>query len=468
MSNKIGKILRSVPGILWLLLISSEALGFEPGFEDFSSGYQFELYHSWLEKGNFKIDFPAGFTSAKVVKTFLDDRGKGVIVEYDWQDWKIYDQREVLPFVFYVDELVNITLYLTYLESFIYRLNAADREFLFDFTDLGKIELRYAGKSGKEALLQLWNNFSSKRIKVEPIKLFSENDKLGFKIRSQSAAELEILFPENSELITMLDKIKLKELEKSQPAPYYKPREPVVKEKILPKLEELSLSEYIKNCVQTPPIRELLHNKIGNIEDFFSSEFPHHQIVHKETGYSLKIEPYDQNFYGDLNLRVEQRTDGINILTKNDFRFSGKDIIFENGEQIAFSRLTDHEFEQIAPFIPQLLYEHRALGSKLLNFLLIHDDIPTTLVVYGDERELYEIDSYADLLLLLNEYWRDRILYFSLKEVNKIDGFIEFKGFLIAAAPEEESCDMAEILFHLDKDFKIDLIMMILHPENKS
>ena len=59
-------------------------------------------------------------------------------------------------------------------------------------------------------------------------------------------------------------------------------------------------------------------------------------------------------------------------------------------------------------------------------------------------------------------------IYCSLKEVNKIDGFIEFKGFLIADAPEEESCDMAEILFHLDKDFKIDLIMMILHPENKS
>jgi len=233
-------------------------------------------------------------------------------------------------------------------------------------------------------------------------------------------------------------------------------------------LKELSLSEYIKNYIQTPPIRELLHNKISNIEDFFNSEFPHHQIVHKETDYSLKVEPYDQNFYGDLNLRVEQRTDGINILATNDFQFSGKEIIFENGEHIAFSRLTDHEFEQIAPFIPQLLYEHRALGSKLLNFLLIHDDIPTTLVVYGDERELYEIDSYADLLLLLNEYWRDRILYFSLKEVNKIDGFIEFKGFLIADAPEEESCDMAEILFHLDKDFKIDLIMMILHPENKS
>ncbi len=468
MSNKIGKILRIIPGILWFLLISSEALGFEPDFEDFSSGYQFELYHSWLEKGNFKIDFPAGFTSAKVVKTFLDTSGKEVIVEYDWQDWKIYDQREVLPYFFYVDESVNITLYLTYLEAFVYRLNAEDKEYLFDFVDLESIEIHYADKSGKEALSQLWNDFSSKRIKVEPIEIFSENDKLGFKIRSQNADELDILFPETLELITMLDKIKLKELEKSKPVSYYEAREPVVKEKILPTPEELSLADYIKYYIQTPPIRELLHNKIGNVQEFLRSEFPRHYIDCQEENYSLNVEPYDRNFYGDLNLRVEQRTDGINILTMNDFQCSGKEIIFENGEQIVLSRLTDHEFEQTAQFIPQLLYEHRALGSKLLNFLLIHDDIPTTLVVYGDERELYEIDSYADLLLLLNEYWHDRIVYFSLKEVNKIDGFIEFKGFLIAAIPGKESCDMAEILFHLDKDFKIDLIMMILHPENKS
>ena len=467
MSNKIGKILRSVPGILCLLLFSSEVLGFEPDFEDFSSGYQFELYHSWLEKGDLKIDFPAEFTSDKVVKIFQDADGKEVIVEYFWQDWKIYDQREVLPYVFYVDESVNITPYFTYLESFIYRLNAADKEYLFDFVDSESIEIRYAGKSGIDALSQLWDDFSSKRIKVEPIEFFSENDKLGFKIRSQNLTELDILFPETSELITMLDKIKLKELEKSKPPSYYKPREPVAKEKVLPAMEKLSLAEYIKNFIQTPPIRELLHNKIGNVQEFLISEFPHHQIDHQEEKYSLKIEPYDHNFYGELNLKVEKNIDGINILSLNDFRFSGKDIIFENGEHIAFSRLTDHEFEQIAQFIPQLLYEHRALGSRLLNFLLIHDDIPTTLVVYSDERELYEIDSYADLLLLLNEYWRERILYFSLKEVNKIDGFIEFKGFLIADIPEEESRDMAEILFHLDKDFKIDLIMMILHPENK-
>ncbi len=468
MSNKIGKILRSVPGILCLLLLSSKALGFEPDFEDFSSGYQFELYHSWLEKGGFKIDFSAGFTSDKVVKTFQDTDGKEVIIEYYWQDWIIYDQREVLPFAFYVDESVNINPYLTYLESFIYRLNAAEKEYLFDFVDSKSIEIRYSDKSGIDALSQLWNDFSSKRVKVEPIEIFSENDKLGFKIRSQSAGELNILFPETSELITMLDKIKLKELEKSKPPSYYKPLEPVVKEEILPTLKDLSLSEYIKNYIQTPPIRELLHNKIGNVQEFLISEFPHHQIDNQEENYSLKIKPYDHNFYGDLSLRVEKNIDGINILSLNNFRFSEKEIIFENGEHIICSRLTEHEFEQITPFIPQLLYEHRALGSRLLNFLLIHDDIPTTLVVYSDERELYEIDSYADLLLLLNEYWHDRILYFSLKEVNKIDGCIEFKGFLIADTPEEESCDMAEILFQLDKDFKIDLIMMILHLENKS
>ena len=102
-----------------------------------------------------------------------------------------------------------------------------------------------------------------------------------------------------------------------------------------------------------------------------------------------------------------------------------------------------------------------------MNFLLIHDEVASTLVVYSDERELYEIDSYSDILLLLNKYWQDRTVYFGIESIKKINGTIEFKGFLVARA-ENGSCDLAEIFFHVSKEYMIDLIMVILHPiDNK-
>jgi len=127
------------------------------------------------------------------------------------------------------------------------------------------------------------------------------------------------------------------------------------------------------------------------------------------------------------------------------------------------SSLSETEISVIVNYIPQLVYEHRAIGSKLMNFLLIHDQVASTLVVYSDERELYETDSYSDILLLLNRYWQDRIVYFGIDSIRKVNGTIEFKGFLVART-ESGSNDLAEIFFHVSKEYMIDLIMIILHP----
>jgi hypothetical protein len=96
---------------------------------------------------------------------------------------------------------------------------------------------------------------------------------------------------------------------------------------------------------------------------------------------------------------------------------------------------------------------------------LVHDAVETTLVVKGETREIYDIYSYANLLLMLNKYWEDRIVYFNLQDVKKVNGYIEFKGMLIADSPESKTFDMAEIRFHLDNEYKIDLAMMFLNPE---
>ena len=468
MSNKIQKILKiGVP--IFLLVITESVFGFEPGINDFANSYQYELYHSWLRKGNLKTDFPAGFTKDKVVKIFRDSEGNDIQVEYDWTNWKITGQREVLPFVFYADESLKIQPYISFMENFIYRLNTDKIDYLYDFIDPDKIEIQYSDLKGVDAFNMLWKDVSSRRISLEPIELFIEKDNLVFKIKPKEAEEFTIFFPRILRISEILEEIKLIEEAKSKPISEYKPKitKPIIEEVFLPEIEELTLAEYIEKYYQSPPSRELLHNKVNDVSTFLNLEFPQHDLDFDGQSFNLKIEPYENDFYGNMLLEVERNDDGVNIFSSAEYKVFNKNFSLKSGEKINISKLTSLEIEQIIPSLPQLIYEHRSIGSRLLNFLLIHDDVPTTLIVRTDKRQLYEIDSYADLLLLLNNYWQERVIYFSINEIKKIEGYIEFKGHLIASDPDSETCDLAEILFHLDKEFKIDLIMMILHPDAK-
>jgi len=102
-----------------------------------------------------------------------------------------------------------------------------------------------------------------------------------------------------------------------------------------------------------------------------------------------------------------------------------------------------------------------------MNFLLAEDEVSTTLVVKEDQKKIYDIYSYENLLLMLSKYWSDRTLYFSILEVKKVNNFIEFKSYLVAREPETGKYDLAEINFLLDENYKIDLIMMFLNPDLK-
>jgi hypothetical protein len=232
-------------------------------------------------------------------------------------------------------------------------------------------------------------------------------------------------------------------------------------------MEKLSLKEYINKNWDKKQSRELLNNKIKNAMIFLQNEFPEHDTYKEDNIYYLTNQPYDR-FYCSIYLDVFHNHDGIEISPYENFEIRNKNLVFSDGESIDLSNLSSTEIEKISPFLPHLIYEHRAVGTRLLNFLLIHDDVPTTLVLRTDERELFEIDSYAELLLLLSNYWSDRNIYFSLTEVKKINNYIEFKGILVAEDPGQEKHDMAEIRFHLSKNYNIDLIMMVLHADISS
>lgn len=458
MSNKFNKLLI----IVIFVFIIINLYGFEPKVTDFINSYQYKLYRSWLETEKLDSDLPAGFTSEKVVRSFRDKAGREISVEYDWQNWKINSQREIVPFTFFIDDEQKINLYINYLERFLYRLNCNDKMFINDLVDHDKIIIEYKNLIGEKALESMWNDRPVPRIKLQPVELITNTDTLGFKFISDKMSDFKISFPQVYNIKEIISLVPDREFAKSDDI--FSPIIESEKEEIKPKFKDLSLAEYIRNFFKTPPRRELLHNKVKSIHNFLTQEFPNHSISNEQNIWHLEIDKFEDKLDGDISFEVEVGDDMIDIFPLNDLELDGKKMRL-GSDNIDMSSLSETEISIIANYIPQLVYEHRSIGSKLMNFLLIHDEVASTLVVYSNVRELYETDSYSDILLLLNKYWQDRIVYFGIDSIKKINGTIEFKGFLVART-ENGLCDMAEIFFHVSKEYKIDLIMMVLHPVN--
>lgn len=471
MSNKMRKYFLGIVLLCYSLVI----YGFDPIKSDFASDYQFELYRSWVRKGNFKTDLPVRFTKDKIFKSFDDQAGNQVKIIYDWKNFKICEQWEEIPFKDYLTSL-EMKTYRIFLQSFVYRLNSDIDTFLFDLCDPTKVEINYSGFKDLQALELLITDFTDRRFKIIATEPFSKNDQIGFRLIAENDISVEILFSEFSEIFTAL--IKQKEKEKSKIITKKPPEKkviiPSIPKKTVPKpkvfsgsIEDLDLQEYIDLFYQKMQTKEILHNKIKNVHKFLKNEFPHHRISENGQHYFMEIEPFKNDFPADISLFVKNYKDGISLIPDTMFEIENKNVFLKTGEKFDLSNLTEEEVENMAPFLSQMIFEHRSIGTRLLNFFLIHDGVSTSLIVHGDERKLYDIYSYANLLLMLNEYWKDRIVYFSMQEIKKVNGYIEFKGYLIADDPAEDTYDLAEIRYHLDKNYKIDLVMMFLHPETR-
>jgi len=464
MSNKFGDIFYKFPILILLIFSVVKLYGFEPKANDFINSYQYNLYQSWLKSEKLDSDFPAGFTSDKVVRSFKDKKGSEIDVEYDWQNWKIASQREIIPLAFYINGKQKIKPYIKFIERFVYRLNSKDENFLLDLVDHKKVLFKYKNILGEEALKLLLKDKTISRLEFKPVELISNSDTLGFKFVSEELSEFQILFPQAFNINELLSEISKREFKKSDDffPPLIKPAKKIIK----PQIKDLTLADFLRTYFDNPPRRELFHNKIKNLNNFLTRQFPYHTISNNQNQWLLEIGKYEDKLVGDIAIKVEIGEDMIDIFPQNNWELDEK--TFKLGsDEIDLSSLSEIEISNIAKYLPHLIYEHRSIGTKLLNFLLIHDEVPSTLIVYSDERELYETDSYSDILLLLNEYWQGRTIYFGIDSVKKVNGTLEFKGFLVARS-QNDTNDLVEIYFHISREYMIDLIMIILHPEQET
>ena len=484
MSNKLSNNFIKIFLLLVMLNVALSLKAFEPEADDFENTFQYNLYQSWLKKGDFKTNFPAGFGNKKIVKSFTDKNGRSVQVEYDWINRKIIDQRESLPVIFFVEDFSKIKPFLDFLEGFIYRLNTVDYNFLQEYCDLEKTQIEFIGYTGAEALNLLWKTSRTKRTEIKPLELEVKDKILIFYLPIKLGNTIKFEFPVDYDIAIALQSIRRKEEERSMPIievksddlvekikipDYHEPARKRIPEpdiELLPDIKTLTLSDYVKSYYALRQSKELLHNKISDPIDFLISEFPQREIREEGDIISVLAPKYRDDFSCEINVNLVQDNDGINFTPSLKYELNDKTVKIGNNEEIVMNALNHDEIEAIAPFIVQLLYEHRAIGSKLLNFLLIHDDIPTTLIMRNGERKVYELNSYANLLLMLGNYWQSHNVYFKIQEVTKKNGNIELQTYLIAYDKDEAAADMAEIMFHLDEEYKIDMIMMVLHQGN--
>ena len=469
MSNKMKKYF-----LLWfIVLFLNELHAFVPKERDFANHYQYLMHQSWLKKSGLKVNVPAGFAEEKIMKLFRDQNYQ-IMIDYYWENWKIYEQTENL--IDYCNfDYHEVIQQLHFVEIFIYRLNCAEKNFLVDLYHTDFL-LIYNDKRQQEALDFLWHEYQTSRFNVIKIELSSQNNRIGFIITSTNNENFEIYFPETKDIQSQLKELRLvetireKELKKlkQKVKDWKKEQADKPKEKKLVIKDENKanlLIQFIRDNYNVKQNKELLHNKITNPEKFIYKELSEFSIRKEKNIYTAKIQTFADQFISDLQIKTITNHDGIDIVPVSNYEVKEKIVTLGTGEKIDLTKLTETEIDGISPYLCQLLYEHRAIGTDLLNFLLIHDDTPSTLVVHTNKRELFEMYSYANMILLLHNYWMDREVYYTVKDFKKVNGYIEFTGFLAAVSKHSETYDFAEIKYQLNEDFRIQLAMMILYPE---
>ncbi len=233
----------------------------------------------------------------------------------------------------------------------------------------------------------------------------------------------------------------------------------------LPDIRSTTLRDLLQAYSGRVLTRKVLQNQVEDPVAFIQQGFPDYQVEIVGNRYRIRRDSYEEQLGSEIDVYSTRLSDGLQISSTSDYRIEDGWIVLPSGERVSTGNLTEEEIAEVAPSLVALCNQHRSLGKPLIHFLLTPDAASTTLVLKGEERELYEMHSYLQLLLLLNHWWQGRTVYFGITELKKVNDYIEFSGNLVARKNGGNSeFDFAEVRFHLNKYYRIDLAMMFLTP----
>lgn len=493
MSNKMSKIIL-ISVVLWLAAVS---YSFEPRARDFSSDYQHHLYKSWIARESTSQDLPAKINSQYIKRSVIFEQTGQSDVVYIWDNWKIVSQREdlpaKLPYSNYETELILAG-------ELLYRLNCRHKIFAEHYLQKMPISINYQGMHSDNALDSLFAHYPQIRLPKAELHPVIERDQLvQLILEFNNGDEIMIIFDDLSQYL--VSRQQLREFEKRflpENLPKDFPRHipeaitylPPVKKIDEPSAQEIeidsldlklpvepvqtdtTISDYeqrflnwVEENLETTFGNEMLNNKISDMAAFLQEQFKFHSLLIKGDDYYLSHVPFSGGLKSDLYFEITENG-GWMINSTSDVEIKGKKVIIAEFEDYDLNNLENYDIEAIAPFIPQLLMSHRVMSTDLAGFILEPDIAETTLVIHGNSRHIYEMESYRDMLMLLGFFWRDRVIYYNLGDFKLVNGYIEFKGYLAAESPQTGEYDLVEIRYRLDDDYTLVLAMAVVFPEN--
>ncbi|MCD4651965.1 MAG: hypothetical protein K8S56_09315, partial [Candidatus Cloacimonetes bacterium] len=230
---------------------------------------------------------------------------------------------------------------------------------------------------------------------------------------------------------------------------------------------DLLLRELIKRYHTLNISRQLLQRSLSSISGFMREEFPRYRIESRGGVHNFAHRS-NKDGSGDFRLASVASRDGVSFEPLSDWRILDDNLMLGDRTEVSLSLLSSERQEIIAPYLARLICTHRALGSRMFHFLLMPDNIPTTLSYYRNgKRELFDMQAYSNLLLILNTWWNGRDISYTMTDVKMVNGFIEFSCSLSATDPASGKQDYAEIRYHLNSENMIDLVMLVLHEDVK-
>lgn len=484
MSNKINKYF-----LLIGILISCVMLGaVEFKQTQFTTDYQFALYRAWLARGGFSTQVPTRFFPAYAESRYGQEAAHPVLVRYLWHDGRIYSQREVIPMLHQVTSQQTAGA-IDYFEAFLYRLNSQDAQYVTDFYQPEIMQLQWGDSVDDNALENLIAWLGNRRLVYALADFQVRGDYYVVQLAIPDAADLicridttldfnallaqlENMEPGDTPL-TVHDIPSLRRTPRTQP-----PANGQTPQKITPPQPAITLAQpsiiddlpvpdtglfaYIKHTWQQERNRELLHNKIGPFEAFLRQDFPHHTI--KRSGLVYTITPPDSSVVpGQIAVEVQRTKDGYDIQPAAAQQSEETTFVLSSGERYSLAALTAYQRRLFRPLLARFIYQHRALGSRLFNFLLEQNNTPATLAIRGTQEAIYDMPSYASLLLMLNNYVQGWRSYFTIGAIRYIDGGIEFQGFLTLRHPDSHKEYNAEINYRMNDECKLKYTLMTLY-----
>jgi hypothetical protein len=454
--------------VILIFVFFTKLSAFNPIEGNFADNYQYELFRSWIYFGNYPNNNPAFISKDEIVSAYQNSRKDSVTVIFKIQKEVIVGMSELIKNPFCGSR--NIPKYHYIAEEFLFRLNTDLPAYIFDLMNDKKFTVSFQNLESKAAVFRLKEVQSNRIIHVKNIQFISglktkiilETNIGVINLIFNQASNFTIIYPKKNKLIST--KKKAKSIQRIIVNKHNKYENPSQKKTIYKDNNLTNFEHYITNHRNDKIYNKIMNNRIKDIRNFVNANFHNDKDIQFQNNRITIRRKKMKGLSANIVFKFRKDNDGYYIYPDYQYKLEGKHITIDN-DIISLQQIRDSETDRILPAISEMILLHRSIGTQLFNFLIHNDQANTILIINGKERQILKFENYANLLLLLNQYWQNRVVYYNILNVKKVNNYIEIESSLISQ--NYLISDFANIKIQLNDNFKVDLIQVSLFPEIK-